>query len=418
MPLLQHQSALKQEELKELESSYDNQEWQNLQQVISEQELLLEQKQSIFNKSQQNLDRLITNYQDLETKIKEGKEKINFLLAQKNQVSEEKTNLIDELNIIAQKITKYENLFQELAQKLEDIKQRRNKQENLVKQLENEHQQLKWSIEKLVLQHQESQTKLNEITLQIDEISQDLPNPLPEIPWLVNNSQAGEINQKITFDSLQDQLEQIKQEIRKGEKKLEALEPVNMLALEQYEKNQKRLEELSEKLITLAGERTELLLRVENFTTLRLRAFKEAFTAVNENFKTIFATLSEGDGYLKLEDENNPFNGGLTLVAHPKGKPVQRLSSMSGGEKSLTALSFIFALQRYRPSPFYAFDEVDMFLDGANVEKLSKMIQQQAQSAQFIVVSLRRPMIEASERTIGVTQAKGAYTQVLGIKLS
>jgi chromosome segregation protein len=148
-----------------------------------------------------------------------------------------------------------------------------------------------------------------------------------------------------------------------------------------------------------------------------MRAFQEAFDAVNENFKKIFATLSDGDGYLQLEDTENPFNGGLTLVAHPKGKPVQRLSSMSGGEKSLTALSFIFSLQRYRPSPFYAFDEVDMFLDGANVEKLSKMIQKQAQQAQFIVVSLRRPMIEASQRTIGVTQARGAYTQVLGIKV-
>jgi chromosome segregation protein len=93
------------------------------------------------------------------------------------------------------------------------------------------------------------------------------------------------------------------------------------------------------------------------------------------------------------------------------------LASMSGGEKSLTALSFIFALQRYRPSPFYAFDEVDMFLDGANVERLARMIKQQATLAQFIVVSLRRPMIESSERTIGVTQARGAYTQVLGLKL-
>jgi len=90
---------------------------------------------------------------------------------------------------------------------------------------------------------------------------------------------------------------------------------------------------------------------------------------------------------------------------------------MSGGEKSLTALSFIFALQRYRPSPFYAFDEVDMFLDGANVERLARMIKQQAEQAQFIVVSLRRPMIESAQRTIGVTQARGAYTQVLGISL-
>jgi chromosome segregation protein len=196
------------------------------------------------------------------------------------------------------------------------------------------------------------------------------------------------------------------------------MEPVNMLALEEYERTTTRLQELSEKLATLEAERTELLLRVENFTTLRFRAFKEAFDAINQNFQTIFAELSDGDGFLQLDDPEDPFNGGLNMVAHPKGKPVQRLASMSGGEKSLTALSFIFALQRYRPSPFYAFDEVDMFLDGANVERLARMIKQQATLAQFIVVSLRRPMIESSERTIGVTQARGAYTQVLGIKLA
>lgn len=115
-------------------------------------------------------------------------------------------------------IKNYENLFQELAKKLEEIKQRRNQQESLVKQLENERQQFKWSLEKLVLQHQESQTKLDELTLHIEEVSQELPNPLPEVPWLVNNSEIGEINHKITFDSLRERLEQIKQEIRKGEK--------------------------------------------------------------------------------------------------------------------------------------------------------------------------------------------------------
>ncbi len=190
-----------------------------------------------------------------------------------------------------------------------------------------------------------------------------------------------------------------------------------MMAIAEYEATSQRLEELSSRLETLNQERTELLIRIENFTTLRQRAFMQAFEAVNGHFKEIFSELSDGDGYLQLENPNAPLNGGLTLVAHPKGKQVQNLSSMSGGEKSLTALSFIFALQRYRPSPFYAFDEVDMFLDGSNVERLSKMVRKQANLAQFIVVSLRRPMIEASERTIGVTQARGEHTQVLGLEL-
>ncbi|MEO0407254.1 MAG: AAA family ATPase, partial [Cyanobacteria bacterium P01_A01_bin.135] len=226
----------------------------------------------------------------------------------------------------------------------------------------------------------------------------ELPDPVPELP------------EDLTLTQLQ-------QELRSLQKRIQAMEPVNMMALEEHQKTQERLEDLSEKLETLAEERSELLLRIENFTTLRQRAFKEAFDAVNENFQEIFAELSDGDGHLQLDNPNDPFSGGLTLVAHPKGKPVRRLASMSGGEKSLTALSFIFALQRYRPSPFYAFDEVDMFLDGANVERLAKMIKHQSQYAQFVVVSLRRPMIESAERTIGVTQARGAYTQVLGLNL-
>merc|ERR1712164_179328 len=112
-------------------------------------------------------------------------------------------------------------------------------------------------------------------------------------------------------------------------------------------------------------------------------------------FAKFFSSLSEGDGHLQLENPDQPLEGGLTLVAHPKGKPVRRLAAMSGGEKSLTALSFLFALQRFRPSPFYALDEVDSFLDGVNVERLSALIAQQALHAQFLVVSHRRPMIGA-----------------------
>ncbi len=197
--------------------------------------------------------------------------------------------------------------------------------------------------------------------------------------------------------------------------KLENLEPVNMLALDELEDLNERLNALIERLAVLANERSELLLRIETVSTMRQDAFMEAFSEVDKHFREIFAMLSDGDGYLQLENTNVPLDGGLTLVAHPKGKNVRRLASMSGGEKSLTALSFLFALQKYKPSPFYALDEVDSFLDGVNVERLSKLIASQSSNAQFIVVSHRRPMISASTRTIGVAQARGAHTQVIGL---
>ena len=235
--------------------------------------------------------------------------------------------------------------------------------------------------------------------LRLQQLEQELPDPLPEIPEEVR--EGG--------------LEALQAELRSLQQRMEALEPVNMLALQELEELEQRLAELQERLDVLCKEREELLLRIETVATLRQEAFLEAFSAVDGHFREIFAGLSEGEGHLQLENPEAPLDGGLTLVAHPKGKAVRRLAAMSGGEKSLTALSFLFALQRFRPSPFYALDEVDSFLDGVNVERLAALIARQADDAQFMVVSHRRPMISAATRTIGVTQARGAHTQVVGL---
>ncbi len=405
-----------QERLKELEASHDQSEWQQVQAVINQQENDLQQKEQALRQAENQLKDLNNQYQRLTEKITESQQSIKQLTTERSTLDNQQSTINNQLTEIAEKITESETQLQQLSEKLGETKQQRDRTENNLRELRDQHQKQSWQLEKLQSAQQERQTTLQHLEQQIAEQEQELPDPIPEIPQLVDEG-AIEAGEAITFSNLQEQLEQLQKQIRNGQKRLEAMEPVNMLALEEYEKTEARLHELSEKLRTIEAERTELLLRVEKFTTLRLRAFKESFDAVDENFRKIYAELSEGDGHLQLEDKEDPFNGGLNLVVHPKGKPVQRLSSMSGGEKSLTALGFIFSLQQYRPSPFYAFDEVDMFLDGANVEKLSRMVKKQAQEAQFIVVSLRRPMIEASERTIGVTQARGAHTQVLGIKM-
>ena len=260
-------------------------------------------------------------------------------------------------------------------------------------------QQAEWNLERLKEDREGLIEEQRSGAVRLQEMEQALPDPRPEIPEALRL--AG-------LEALQADLQAIQQ-------RMEALEPVNMLALEELEALEKRLNELNERLEVLNSEREELLLRIETVATLRQDAFMEAFTAVDGHFREIFASLSDGDGHLQLENPEEPLEGGLTLVAHPKGKTVRRLASMSGGEKSLTALSFLFALQRFRPSPFYALDEVDSFLDGVNVERLAALIARQAEAAQFMVVSHRRPMIGAAQRTIGVTQARGAHTQVVGL---
>jgi chromosome segregation protein len=382
----------------ELEQSQTPQEWQQIQAKIKIQEQQLQQREAALREAEQKLKDLENQQQRLQEKIAVGEQRIEEYHQEQINQQNQRTGLGTQHSTLSTAISQTRAALSQMEQSLGEEKQKRDATEQQLRSHIMRQQQLEWEQQKLQETQQTRREELAALQTQLRTMGAELPLPLPEVPDKVN-------------------LEELQKELRSLAKRLQAMEPVNMLALEQYERTQKRLEELTQKLQTLEGERTELLLRIENFTTLRQRAFKEAFDAVNENFQSIFAVLSEGDGYLQLDNPEDPFNSGLNLVAHPKGKPVQRLASMSGGEKSLTALSFIFALQRYRPSPFYAFDEVDMFLDGANVERLAKMIKQQAQQAQFIVVSLRRPMIESAERTIGVTQARGAYTQVLGIKL-
>jgi chromosome segregation protein len=402
LPDLEKQLQSARNSLNELEASQTTEEWQKIRSIIQTQESQLQSIEQQLKAAELQQKEAQSQQERLQDRIDRAREQI--ATRDRQQIErEEQLNLNgnQQLELIAE-IEQIQVKLKELEQRLGTEKQERDRQEQTWRSLTQTHQEQNWKLEKLRETLTEQREQLVNLDNELITQSQELPDPIPEIPEAI---------EKESLTALEEQM-------RSLSKRLQAMEPVNMLALEEYERTTTRLEELTEKLTTIAAERTELLLRIENFRTLRFQAFREAFDAVNENFQVIFAELSEGDGFLQLEDPEDPFNGGLNLVAHPKGKPVQRLASMSGGEKSLTALSFIFALQRYRPSPFYAFDEVDMFLDGANVERLARMIEKQAKLAQFIVVSLRRPMIESAERTIGVTQARGAYTQVLGLKLS
>lgn len=209
----------------------------------------------------------------------------------------------------------------------------------------------------------------------------------------------------------------VRRELDRVQRALADLGPVNLLALEQFEKLSARRQELVERLAVLEKEKSEFRERIGRFADLKKTAFLAAYEAVDKNFRTIYAELSDGSGEIELENREDPFGGGLTLRAQPRNKLMKRLEALSGGEKSLAALAFIFSLQGYRPAPFYVFDEVDMFLDGRNTEKLAEMIQRRAEGTQFLVVSLRKAMLKRSFRTIGVTPGTGGNTRVTGLSM-
>ncbi len=397
-PLLDELERISSEERK-VQAEADAGNWQQLQAELEQSDSALEQARRHRDdclQHQRERELAQTRIGDQQQAIEEEENSLQLAVT---ALAEAHQRWRDEHKELEERRQTLESQQQILQTKFGEERRARDAAEASVAELRQNLQQARWELERLQEQRQAIQEQLRSGGIRLEELKPTLPNPLPEIPEEIRN--AG-------LEALQEQLQQLL-------KRMEALEPVNMLALEELTALEERLGDLGERLDVLSQEREELLLRIETVATLRQEAFMEAFQAVDGHFSEIFASLSEGDGKLQLDNPDDPLEGGLTLVAHPKGKAVRRLAAMSGGEKSLTALSFLFALQRFRPSPFYALDEVDSFLDGVNVERLAALIARQAEQAQFLVVSHRRPMIGASTRTIGVTQARGAHTQVVGL---
>lgn len=376
--------------------------------------------------------------------LKELKEKTESSEYEIKRLNTNLNNANNDVSEFGREISFFQNLIETKEEEIVNINKNNENLEKDKVTYTKEIEELKSRLEKLEEQIEEINENLGELLKQRDDINNDLMEL--EKQKHVHASDLERIEEQIeSFKArrreLEPQLETAKEDLEKAgiqvsklepvtisideitakisrlEKRMEDLGLVNMRALTAYDEVSARQQELKEQIETLTKERKQILERMQGYEQVKKETFMKTFNNINENFKEVFHRLSDGEGSLILENEEDPLSGGLTIEAQPRDKKKQRLEGMSGGEKSLTALAFVFAIQKYMPAPFYAFDEVDMHLDGINVEKLSEMIRHQAKDTQFIVVSLRKPMIESANRTIGVTQKEKGVTRVTGVKL-
>ncbi|HWM50813.1 MAG TPA: chromosome segregation protein SMC [Thermoplasmata archaeon] len=209
-------------------------------------------------------------------------------------------------------------------------------------------------------------------------------------------------------------LEELKKTISECDAAITALGPINLRALEDYDAQQARSVELNDEFKRLEGQRDELIHLVEQLTDRKKEGLAKVFTAISENFKRVYAELSEGgEADLVLEDAEKPFEAGLILKVKPAHKKALRLEALSGGEKSLASMALIFAIQEYDPSPFYLLDEIDQNLDAINAEKVARMIRRNSTAAQFVQISLRKVSLKEADHLIGVTMTPESVSEVI-----
>lgn len=191
------------------------------------------------------------------------------------------------------------------------------------------------------------------------------------------------------------------------EKRLAQIGTVNLMALQQFESVEMEFKEIEEKKQKLDSEKQSILNFIVEVEKKKRETFLSHFTAIASFFSQVYRQMTGGEGSLTLETPESIFDGGLIIQASPKGKEVLRIESMSGGEKTMTALAFIFAIQEHQPAPFYVFDEVDAALDKENSDKLADLFKHHAAKSQIIAITHNDTVMKVCDQLIGVYMRSG-----------
>ncbi|MBI2579410.1 MAG: chromosome segregation protein SMC [Candidatus Aenigmarchaeota archaeon] len=210
--------------------------------------------------------------------------------------------------------------------------------------------------------------------------------------------------------------EEIQERVRSCIIEINRLGPVNMRAIEEFNTIGVEFDEMKKKLEKLLEEKDAIVKIVREVEKKRYDKFMDVMTKIRDNFSRIYADLTGGTGILRLEEENN-IDSGLVVEASPMGKRVVNLDAMSGGEKTLTSLAFLFSVMQHSSSPFYVLDEIDAALDKANTKKIAGLIKKYSKNVQFIVITHNDLTIQEADKVFGVS-IEGGVSKVFGIDMT
>jgi len=263
------------------------------------------------------------------------------------------------------------------------------------------------NIEQLREKSRDSEREINLISLKSAEVRAQL------------SALKDEFEKYKEFPLLKDRsVKDLQLEINRFEIMLGQMSAVNMKALEIYEKVESEHQKLEEKRESLIKEKTDVLTLMNEIETKKKDNFMKTFNLANQNFSNIFSTLfSKGKAYLQLDNPNNPFEDGLSIKVRLHGNRFMDIKSLSGGEKTMTALSFIFAIQEYQPASFYILDEIDAALDKHNAETLAKLVRNYCDNAQYIVISHNDAVISEADNLYGISMDSEGMSKVTSLKI-
>ncbi len=259
-----------------------------------------------------------------------------------------------------------------------------------LRSLDSEYEQADRLLNQLNLSMETSQLRLQQLQYQLHQFGFEQP-----------------------LETTQKQVEEAETTIRMMQFEMERIGAINQLALSHYADQISRYRELSVRLNELEREKQAIVQFMDEIESKKRKVFMTAFEKINTSLKVYFAKLTGGgEATLKLENPEEPFTGGIDMIVQFPNKPSIVVSGASGGERSVSAVSFIFSLKEFTPATFFILDEVDAHLDAYHTTKLAEVLLEEASKMQFIVISLRPEMVNKAQKVFGVYERNGVSNVV------
>ena len=368
------------------------------------------------------------NIQEMEVKREKLAEEINTLRQKLGTVQTEISTLQSQFDNVLRvgyknakiQLAKVEQQLRKVESEVEEALQEREKLKQELAELEKSRIELS----KTVLSAKEEAQKFSN---QIDEIDKELRKieaEYEETDRLLNQYQLNIQTSMIQLEQWQNQLRQFGYEkplvvtakeveeatasLRMLQFELDRISGVNQLALSHYAEQISRYKELSLRMNELEREKQAILKFMEEIESKKHKVFMEAFEKINQNLQKYFSKLTGGGAAtLILENPEEPFSGGIDMIVQFPNKPSIVVSGASGGERSVAAVAFLFAIKDFTPASFYILDEIDAHLDAFHVSRLADVLLEESEKAQFIVITLKPEMVNKAQRVYGVYERNG-----------
>jgi chromosome segregation protein len=385
-------------------------EFKNQQEILSiksnaynHENIHLHQQQNILNSLNQEIGFKVNAFENSRERIEKNSQDLSATETEiRDLMSSNKTGDDELIGLYDQKDS-LEKLLNEAEKDYYAIRGHIDELENQVREFLRQ----KEIIDTLLI---ELRDKLNDLKLELNSIRERL-----SIEFSINLEDIKDDHseqQELSAEEIQDKVNDIKE-------KMEKIGPINPMAMEAYDEIKKRHDFISDQKEDLIKAKESLKSTMDEIDLAARASFMEAFEIIKHNFIKVFRTLfgEEDDCDLVLTVPEDPLNSGIDIIAKPKGKKPLTINQLSGGEKTLTATSLLFAIYLMKPAPFCIFDEVDAPLDDANLDKFNRIIRKFSEDSQFIIVTHNKRTMTATDIIYGITMVEQGISKVVPVDL-